>query len=716
MYLAAVNVFPMEVGAPRNTTLRTAALGALLVAATVLAYLPALQGGFIWDDDKFLTRNRLIKAADGLYRFWFTREATDYWPMTSTTLWLEWRLWGMNPMGYHATNLALHVVESLLLWRVLERLRIPGAYLAAFIFAVHPVNVESVAWITQRKNLVALLFTLLTVLFFLRTDLADLAAPSGPRPKPEGGREFWYVLSLAAFALAMLSKGSVALMPLVLLGIIAWRRRPTRRDIAGLIPFFAIGAFLTAVDIWFQRHGTAEVIRNAGLLERLCGAGAVVWFYLYKVLVPLGLIFVYPKWSIHVSDLGWWLPMLAAVGLTAVLWRQRNGRGRPLLFAWGYFCVMLVPVMGFTDVYFMKYSLVADHYVHLAMIGVVAVAAAGWARWNQREKAGVAGGAPSGLWSPRVFPGAAAAAVILALVWLTSRQCAMYEDVETLWRATIARNPGCWVAYGSLGDVYLREGRLAEAVENYGKAIAIDGSNAESHNDLGVALLHEGRLDDAAAQFQAALAIEPENSEAHNNLGNILYRQRRPDEAESEYRRALKADPLDERAHFNLGNVLMRRGGVAEAAAEFARATELSPEDADAHAKLAAAFAQLGRDIDAVKEYESALRLDPSNPGAHLNLGALFLKQGNLDAAIGQFQADLVINDRDIDARYDLGSALVEAGRLDDAIAQFRRILESEPDDRQAHHALGVALFKKGRVDEADAEFKASLSVGPTAH
>ena len=710
-----MNASPLGTTTPRPICIRTIALGALLVAATILAYLPALQGGFIWDDDTFLTRNRLIKAADGLYRFWFTRDATDYWPMTSTTLWVEWRLWGMNPLGYHATNLALHVIESLLLWRVLYRLRVPGSYLAALIFAVHPVNVESVAWITQRKNLVALLFTLLTVLFFLRTGLTGRPAPSEPGPGALRGGAAWFVFSLFAFALAMLSKGSVALLPVVLLGIIAWRRRPTGRDIAGLLPFFAIGAVFTAVDIWFQRHGTAEVIRNAGLLERLCGAGAVVWFYLYKILVPLDLIFVYPKWSIHAGDPGWWLPLIAAAAVTAVLWRHRKGWGGPLLFAWGYFCFMLVPVMGFTDVYFMKYSLVADHYAHLALIGVVATAAAGWAQWNQRESAAPAGGIPSRLWSRRAFPMATAAAVVVSLAWLTSRQCMMYANEETLWGATIARNPGCWVAYGSLGDVYLREGRLAEAVASYQKAIAIDGSNVESHNDLGVALLHEGRLEEASAQFQAAVAMEPGNSEAHNNLGNILYREHRLAEAQVEYRRALRADPMDGRAHFNLGNVLMRTGRVAEAVAEYTRAVELSPEDADMHANLAASLTQSGRDADAIREYEEALRLDPANPGAHLNLGALYLKRGNLDAAIGQFRVEVGLNDRDMDARFDLGSALVEAGHLDDAIAQFRRIIEAEPGDRQAHHALGVALFKQGRVDEADSEFKASLSAGPAA-
>ena len=229
--------------------------------------------------------------------------------MTSTTLWLEWRLWGMNAFGYHATNLILHLGESLLLWRILARLRVPGAFLAAFLFAVHPVNVESVAWITQRKNLMAMLFSLTTVLLFLK---GEGSAPMGGSSDlgTQRGRKIWYASSLLAFALAMLSKGSVAMLPLVLLGLLTWRRRLLARDLAALSPFFVIAAVFTAVDIWFQGHGNGEVIRNAGFAERICGAGAAVWFYVYKILLPLDLMFIYPQWHIQATDFRWWIAPL----------------------------------------------------------------------------------------------------------------------------------------------------------------------------------------------------------------------------------------------------------------------------------------------------------------------------------------------------------------------------------------------------------------------
>ena len=258
---------------------------ALVLGLTTLAYLPSLANGFIWDDDISLTQNPAILSGDGLRQFWFTTETPDYWPVTATTLWAEWRLWGMNPLGYHVSNLALHLAEVALLWAVLRRLRVPGAAVAALLFALHPVNVESVAWITQRKNLVALLFFLLSIYAFVRAE--------------EGARSA-YGLSLFAFVLALLSKGSVAVLPVVLLGLIAYRRRLERRDLLRLLPFFLVAGALTLVDIWFQGHhlAAAETIRSAGAVERILGAGAVVWFYLSKALLPIHLLLPYPQWRI----------------------------------------------------------------------------------------------------------------------------------------------------------------------------------------------------------------------------------------------------------------------------------------------------------------------------------------------------------------------------------------------------------------------------------
>ena len=341
---------------------------ALLASVACLVYWPALTGGFLWDDNILLTGSPLVKAADGLYRMWFTTEPMDYWPVTNSSFWIEWRLWGMNPVGYHATNLILHIANATVAWAILRQLRIPGAFVAALIFVVHPVNVESVAWIAQRKNTLSMLFFLLSIRWYLRYD-------DGP---PAPGRTRWYGLSLLAFALAMLSKGSVVVLPAILLLFAWWQRGViTRSDAVRTVPFFLFGAALTLVNMWVQSYGAPEVVREATLVERALGAGAVVWFYLWKAVVPVHLAFVYPQWTIEVSDIRWWIPLLAASVVTGLLlWTRNTAWGRPALFAWAFYGLALAPVMGFVDVYFMKYSLVADHYQYIAVLSVCACAGA----------------------------------------------------------------------------------------------------------------------------------------------------------------------------------------------------------------------------------------------------------------------------------------------------------------------------------------------------
>ena len=349
------------------------ALGAvLIVLLTTAVYWPALSGGFLIDDDKLISDNSLVRSSDGLLRIWATTQAMDYWPLTNTSFWLEWRLWGFNPTGYHVTNLLLHIAAAFLIWAILRKLAIPGEFLAALLFAVHPVNVESVAWISQRKNMLAMFFFLLSILWWLR-------ATEAPTRR-------WYWLSLLAFTLAMLSKGSVAVLPVVLLLIVWWqKRRVDKSDLLRTVPFFVVAIVLTLVNVWFQKHGLDVVVRDVNFGQRLAGAGAVVWFYLAKALAPIDLVFVYPQWQIDAAQLLWWMPLVAALLVTVMLLLGRNP-ARPLLSAWLLFCVALLPVLGFTDVGFMQYSLVADHYQHIAIIAVVALVAAAWCAWQETDK------------------------------------------------------------------------------------------------------------------------------------------------------------------------------------------------------------------------------------------------------------------------------------------------------------------------------------------
>ena len=534
---------------------------ALLLGLTALAYQPSLANGFIWDDDISLTQNPFIHSGDGLRQFWLTTETPDYWPMSATTLWAEWRLWGTDPLGYHVTNLALHLAEVALLWTILRRLRIPGAALAALLFAVHPVNVESVAWITQRKNLMAMLFFLLAILAYVRAE--------------EGARA-GYGLSLAAFVLALLSKGSVAVLPVILIGLIAWRRRVTGRDGLRLLPFFLAAGLLTLVNIWFQGHhlAAAETIRRAGGLERLLGAGAAVAFYLWKAIWPWPLLLPYPLWRIDPAQVSWWLPLLGVSALTlGLMWRARSaGWARGAGFAWGYFCVALLPVMGFTDVYFMKFSLVADHYQHLALIGVTVLAGAGWAEWRRRA------GGP--------LPLAVAAVVVAVLAGLTWRQCLRYRDTETFFTATLRDNPGSALAQGNLGMILGSQRRNDEAMAHLQEALRLEPNSAETHSNIGAILVGEGRLPEGVAEYQAALRIKPDLFVVHLNLGNILLHQGRLAEARDELRTAVRLKPAFPEAHGLLGDALRRLGQTPEAIREYETALQLKPDYPEVRAQL----------------------------------------------------------------------------------------------------------------------------------
>jgi protein O-mannosyl-transferase len=574
---------------------------ALLAGLTLIAYLPSLGNGFIWYDDIALTQNPMIRSADGLRQYWFTTQPPDYWPMTATTLWAEWRLWGMDASGYHATNLALHIAEVLLLWGILRRLSVPGAYLGALLFALHPVNVESVAWITQRKNMMAMLFYLISIRCFLQTKWAA----SEERCRTDK----WYWLSLAAFVFAMLSKGSVALLPLVLAGMIAWRGRIALKDCVRLAPFFFVAGVLTLVNIWFQGHHLvmAEAIRSAGFGERVLGAGAAVWFYVGKAFLPIGLSFFYPLWQVRPEALLWWLPLLAAIGLTVFLWLMAGlhratewdardkarlpgdgGEGRPArpdrrlwrgaLFAWGYFCVALIPVMGFTDVYFMKFSLVADHYEHLALIGATTLAGAGWAALDSRRL--------------KHFLAAAAVVVLGILTWL---QCGTYRDAETLFRATLAANPDAWLAHENLGVILGDKRQIPEAMAHLEEALRLKPDFADAHSNLGALLVGQGRFAEGVAHYEAAVRSDPGLFVAHLNLGSLLLHEGRFEEARGELQAAVRLKPGFPEAHGLLGRALLQLGRVPEAVGEFETALRLKPDYPEARAQLDAALRALNR-------------------------------------------------------------------------------------------------------------------------
>jgi tetratricopeptide (TPR) repeat protein len=615
-----------------------------LAAITLIAYLPVWRAGFIWDDDTFLTDNPLIKQANGLYQFWCTAAAPDYFPATSTTLWLEWRLWGAHALGYHLVNVLLHALSAVLWWRVLTRLKIPGAWLAAAVFALHPVNVESVAWITERKNTLAMLFFVLTLLWYLRFE--------------DTGRRRWYGMAVGAFVLALLSKTAVAPLPLVLLGLAWWRRgRVERRDLWRSVLFFAVAAVLALVTIWFQNHraiGT-EIVRADSFGSRLAGAGWAVWFYLYKALLPLNLLFVYPRWRIEAANVLSYVPGLLVVAGLVVSWCQRRSWGKVWFLGLGYFVLLLLPVLGFINIYFMRYSLVADHWQYFSIIGPVTLVAAGMTTALDR----FAGRQP-------FLKPALCGVLLLGLGVLTWRQCGMYADVEMLWQTTIAGNAGCYLAC----------------------------------NNLGTILLQKGQVDQAIAYFQRALEIQPDYLMAHLNLGSAFSQKGEVDKAITQFQKVLEIQPGDAKAHSNLGMVLLQKGRVDEAMVHLQKALEIEPNFAEAQNNLGWGLFQVGQLDKAIRHLQRALEIQPGLVMAHLNLGTALIQKGRVEEGIVHFQKAVELKPADAQAHNDLANALLQTGQVREALAHYQKSLESQPNNPQilANLAWMLATCREASV------------------
>ena len=545
---------------------------AAILLVTAVAYLPAMHAGFVWDDDHYVTENPLLTAPDGLWRIWFSlHRQSQYFPLTFTTLRLEHMLWGLNPVGYHAVNVLLHGVNACLVWVVLRRLALPGAWWAAAIWALHPVNVESVAWVTELKNTQSTLFSLLALLAWLKFTETATARPWA-----------FYALSLFLYSLALFSKTTACTLPAAML-LVAWLREkafPWRR-IVQVVPFLALGLALGLLSIWWERHlgnYQDEVGQSLDALERLLLAAHSLWFYVTKLVWPAQLTFSYPRWQVDASD---WLQYVAVIAWAAAavfLWWRRNVWGPGPIIAVAFFAATLSPLLGFVPLYTFRFSWVADHYQYVASIGLIALAAGAGTVHAQRA-------GPRG----RSLGMIACAAALIALGTLTWRQTHAYESPETLWRDTLAKNPSAWIAHNNLANLLARRGETAEALTHFREALRLEPDIAEAHLNLGVVLERYGQMDEAIAEYREALRLNPHYPDGHFNLGNALLSRGRTAEAIAEYRQALRMQPDYPNAHFNLGNVLASQGKTAEAIAHFREALRLKPDFSEARINLRAA-------------------------------------------------------------------------------------------------------------------------------
>lgn len=741
----------MSVSPPNSTTtdsgsrrIPTPWLVLALFGVTLLAYFPAIKGGQLWDDAAHITAPSL-QSVHGLWQIWFHLGSTQqYYPVLHSAFWLEHRLWGDAVLGYHLVNVGLHATAACLFALLLGRLN-PSApidgrrwrteWLAAAVFALHPVCVESVAWISEQKNTLSLVFYLLAALTYFRFE------------RVRSWR--WYILALGLFTLALLSKSVTATLPAALLLMQYWRqgRLGWKRDIVPLLPWFAIGVGVGLLTAWVEHNyiGAQGAAYDLTFLQRCFLAGRVVWFYLFKLLWPAELIFVYPHWQVATTAV-WSSGMFAlAIVIGSLAWMHRWNRAPLVGFL--FFVGSLFPALGFFNVYPFIFSYVADHWQYLSCLGIIALVSGGVTcgvrTWlNQLSEPGRNAGARISV----VF----ATLVLGTLFALTWRQARIYRSVEALYSDTLAKNPDCWLAHNNLGLCLMEAGSLPESIAHLQEAIRLkpdcsDAYNnlgnafskipshtaesisafeqalryypemAEAHSNLGWALVNvPGRLKEGVDHLQTAVHLRPEFSRAYNSLGIALGRiPGRLADSVTEFETALQLDPDYVAARLNLGKALITAGRLPEAFTQIERARSLQPDDPQVYYSLGTALASAGRPVEAASAFERSLQLQPNNAEAENNLGNLLSELGRENDAIGHYRTALQLDPNSASAHFNLALAFRGVGDGSEAVAHYRESLRLAPEKAEIWNSFGSFLFRLARTAEAVAAFAEAVRLRP---
>jgi protein O-mannosyl-transferase len=715
------------------------ALGALAIFALVLAaYWPALGGGFVWDDGLVVGKNPLIRGELSLGAVWFR---TDF-PLTTVALWLQWLLWGMKPAGYHVVNVVLHGLDAVLLWRLLAKLRVRGAWLAGALFAVHPVCVASAAWISEQKNTLSMAFFLISVWCYVRMEQSRKqkaesrngvgANPPSTVPVPLRISDFgfrtsfgfrvsgfgFYFLSLAAFLLALLSKTSTVMLPVVLLALCWWRTgRVTRFDVARSIPFFLLALVFGLLTVWFQKQGAigTATIQTGNFWARLAGAGWAIWFYFGKGLLPLNLNAMYPNWEIDAASLRSYVPLLLWAGVLGLCWRFRRGWGRHAFFGLFCFTVTLFPVLGFFDMFFLTISRVSDHFQYLPITALVAlVAAAGeWTKQKLGKQKGnctscaVLKSSDPSPWPPPHLMGrgnggeARASAPTsppspLSIRWrggtgvrsavafwtvlllgglsvLSFQRAKVFATEEGLWRDTLQRNPQAWSAQNNLGCILAAKQDLESALACFETSLRLHPDNPRAHDNVGQVFLIQGRRAEAEAHFEAALRIKPHDAEAHRLLAEALTGEGKDVEALGHLREAMRLDP-DFDTRMQIVALLQKAGDTRQVLAELREAVARQPNLPQALNNLAWLLA--------------------TAPDAQLRDGAKAVQMAEKACGLTQYQQPVMIGT--------LAAAYAEAGRFNDAVAAAQKAIDlAQAAGDGSFAALNRQLLERYRSGKA---------------
>jgi len=614
-------------------------LTALLIVLTLAAYGPVIQAGFIWDDDLYVTENKTLRDLDGLEHIWFDRRANpQFYPLVHTVFWIEYHLWVLNPLGYHLVNVSLHAANAVLLLLVLRRLNVPGAFWAAGLFAVHPAIVESVAWVTELKNVLSAFFYLCSFWALMR-----FWPPEREKPQPDG-RWRYYVLAFLLFAGALFSKTVACSFPAAFLLVRWWKQgRLTWRDAWVTVPFFALGLLLALNTASLEKDhvGASGKEWDFSLIDRVLIAGRALWFYVGTLVWPSKLTFIYPRWQIDAGT--WWqyLFPLAAVGAIGALWALRRRLGRGPLTAALFFAGTLVPALGFFNVYPMRYSFVADHFQYLASVGLLALAGGAVELCRSR-------------WAANLNPSIAAACCLLfaVLAFLTWRQVGVYKDLMTLWNDTLEKNPTCWVAYNNRGALYKAQGKIDLAFADLCKTIEFNPEYGEAYNNRGLIYQQWKCQQEALDDFNRTIQLLPYDWRGYLSRGLLYSEQGELDKAGLDFNRAIALRPEVQKMYSARGMALAEQGVLAsamsynnrgvtflqdqweQAIADFSKAIALKPDYAEAFFNRGQTYAKHERPELALPDLDRAIELKPDFVKAYVDRGSVHGMLGHYDAAL----------------------------------------------------------------------------------
>ena len=632
---------------------RLAIVGGIL-ALTLVSYWPALSAGFIWDDDDYVTENPLLRDADGLRRIWTTTETPQYYPLVFTTFWLEYHLWGLSPLGYHLVNVALHAINAFLIGLVLRGLGVRGAWWVALLFAVHPVHVESVAWVTERKNVLSALFYLVAFLSYLDFE--------------RRGKKISYALALLSFVCAMLAKTVTASLPVALVLALLWRNgRIGARDLRRLAPFFAIAVGLALITVQLEEGMVGAVSADFvfSWWQRVVIACRALLFYPLKILFPYPLIFNYPRWDLDAGGLSLIWPVVAVLIVGAMLfalWRKGNrGTVLPAL----YYAATIFPALGFLNVYPFRYSFVADHFQYLASIGVLILLVQAVIVLDRQivSRLPLPAGRPAS---------AIGAAGLLVLALLTWSQSLAYRDLPTLWRDTIAKNPGSWLAHNNLGLIYLENDRYEQALEHLDRAVASKPGSAESYTARGLARAGLGLRDEALEDLDRAIELDPSYPQARLNRGNLRLDTGRFDGAVEDLTRFMENNPDYLPARRSLARARLLAGHHDQAIADFTEFIDSSPDYA-AYLNRGVAYVNVGDFKSAVEDFTRALQLEPGSVEAYSNRGFALVRSARVRLALADFDRAIAIDPGQAKLFAMRGGAWVTLGDLPRACQDWQR-------------------------------------------